>query len=755
MIKIMVRLRLYILGLVIVAWGVGYSPHAVWAVTDEEVGEAINKIKQYFYEHQDPETGSWEFRSKLAGRKDDVLQAGGETSLVTQALLVAGESSQNPNIAKALKYLREVKINGAYAMAVRTHVWSYLPRSYASFLEADAGWLMDMANKHKLGLFDYSMALAEKNSAVDHSISQYGVLGLWQASKRGVRIPEKLWKAWIEHFIGAQRDDGGWNYGRYPAEKSTGSMTAAGLTALYVGQQELYRDRKTPEPKITEAINKGLRWLNERFIGVTNINKGGEHNYYYVYGIERVALASGVRYLNNRDWYQTCASHIVNKVKDTGSIEDDYVDTAFALMFLARGRYPVWINKLEVPSKPWNNHPNDLYFLSQFLSNQREGEINWQVVSVDTSPEDWLIAPVAYLSSNEALDLTDAQKAAIKRYLDLGGLLVTNPDGGSPAFTSSIRDTLQELYPKYKVQRLAPDHGLFDAWHRISSERSPAVSGMSNGARMLAILPETDLGFTFQSDTQPGKHPAWELGANLFAYATNRGVLNNRLEPPYDQRASRSSSGKITIGRPRYDGNWLPEPAVWEIQSNHVYNRTGLEIQTTPADGDGVLDLDQIGSCDYKLVHLTGTDPVTLTDAQRASIQQYLDRGGTILVETVGGRGEFTRSLETQLSELLGQRSVPLRGSDAIVSGEGLVDGYDNRRALYRQYSVLRFKPDPVPHLTALLDDGDRPMVIMSHEDLSLGMLGCRHWDVMGYQPHTARMLTTNIVLWANQQQLN
>ena len=727
-----------------------------WAVTDEEVGRAIDQFKQFFYEKQDTDTGSWEFRSKLESMVHDAQQAGGETALVVQALLVSGESSQNPAIAKALKYLREASVNGVYARAVRTHVWSYLPQEYLSLLENDVGWLMEMSDKHKMGLFDYTMALADERAVVDHSATQYGMLGLWQGSKRGLKIPKKYWERWVHHFIESQLSDGGWNYGRSPGAKPTGAMTAAGLTALYLGQQELYRTRKFPEPKLTEAIKKGLAWLDAEFTGISNPNYGsGEHNFYYIYGIERVGLASGVRYLNNRDWYQTCAEKIVGMIKDDGSIESDYVHTAFALMFLARGRYPVWINKLEVPGKRWNNHPNDLYYLSQFLSSQREGELNWQVISVDLPPEDWLVAPVAFLSSNDAMEFTDAQKARIKKYLDMGGLLVANPDDNSAAFSTSIRKLAGELYPKYKFERLSPEHQLFDAWHNLTDPRSQAVSGVSNGARQLILLAESDWGFTFQADKTAGQSPVWQLASNLFAYATSRGILNNRLEPPYPQRQSRSSSGTLKVGRARYDGNWLPEPAVWKIQSNDIFNHTGLDIETTPAQGDGVLDLDKIGSCDLKLIHLSGTDPVTLTDAQRSAIKQYVERGGTLLIETVGGQGQFSRSLETQLSELLGQRTVPLRGSDPVISGDGLPDGLDNRRALYRPYMVLRFKPDPSPKLVAFLDpNAERPMVILSHEDLSLGMLGCRHWGVMGYQPQIARNLVTNIVLWANRQEL-
>ena len=91
------------------------------------------------------------------------------------------------------------------------------------------------------------------------------------------------------HFIGAQKADGGWTYSQ--GNMSTGSMTAAGLTALYVGRQELFKDGKAFHPKFDEALKKGVAWLDRNFKGVTNTN-ANEWTYYYLYGIERVALRS-------------------------------------------------------------------------------------------------------------------------------------------------------------------------------------------------------------------------------------------------------------------------------------------------------------------------------------------------------------------------------------------------------------------------------------------------------------------------------
>ena len=56
----------------------------------------------------------------------------------------------------------------------------------------------------------------------------------------------------------------------------------------------------------------------------------------------------------------------------------------------------------------------------------------------------------------------------------------------------------------------------------------------------------------------------------------------------------------------------------------------------------------------------------------------------------------------------------------------------------------------PKPRLAAITV-GSRPAVIFSHEDISLGLVGVRHWHVMGYEPFSARRLATNILLAAHK----
>ena len=730
-------------------------------VTDERVGRAIEQIKAYLYEKQDSSTGSWEFRSNARGIQRDINQRGAETAVVTYALLVSGESFQNPKLARAIKFLGQLNPTGTYAISMRAHVWARLPRAWLAMLEKDAGWLMQAADQHPQGLFYYQ--IGQPTDFIDNGVVQYGLLGLWEASKRGFRIPDKYWNRWMGHFLASQRSSGNWTYA---AEQDTtvggagsgnifdttgiGDAANSGLASMLIIQQELFSQRKHPDPKVAQAIQNGLDWLDQHFDMATG--QSG-YNHYYAFGIERTAAASGVRLLNGQDWYQAGARQIIKQLDVIKKSEYDSLQMSFALMFLSRGRYPVWISKLKVPDLAWNNRPNDLHFLNLYLSDQREGELNWQVINVnDTEPEAWLTSPVLYLSSDQAVDFTQAQRQRLKHYLDAGGLLVASGENRSTAFNQSMRRLAKDMYPQYEWTPLPSDDALCRSWRTLPSGLNVPVYSVSNGSRHLMLVVQGDWGYALQSDENPGQGWAWDFAANLFAYATDRGVPNNRLVTLDEPRMKRAKTGSITVGRARYEGNWLPEPASWDAIANLVFNQTGLEITTTPSEGPDVLELERIDTCELPLVHLAGVDSIVLTQPQINAIRSYVESGGVLLVENVGGQGGFSRSVAGQLRDLFSMNLAPLVASDAVISGQTLSGGNDCRQVLYRRYTSLKSNPGSNPTLTAFLDANGLPKVIVSDMDLSTAALGGKTWGVHGYQTTSSRKLLTNILLWVEQQ---
>lgn len=734
------------------------------AVSEEEVSRAIEQLRKHLLSIQQPD-GSWE------PTKDP--QVGGLTALVTLALLSSGEPAQDPQITRAIDYLKSIEPgplripppiatapaskgtgttsgnatdlkptsptpglrgDGTYALGVRCHVWAQLPPEYLGLLNQDAKHLLMFNHNPGKGNFHYARA----NGGWDNSTTQYGVLGAWEASKRGATIPRDFWEAVANHFMGCQNPDGGWQYSG-TGSASSHAMTAAGLTGMFIIRQELFGGRTPNIPAtVATSIDRGLAWLDKNYTP--------NNNWYYMYGVERVGLASGRKYFNGVDWYQSGAQLIVSQ-----QIADP-VGAAFALLFLSHGRQPVWISKLQLPRQAWEINPHDLQYLSRLIGNTFETEQHWQIVSVNSPPEEWLNSPILFIASDKALDLTDDEKARIKRYIDLGGMVVATPNGGSPAFRQSVVDLAKQLYPDLPMQTPPPDHPLFNITFRTRGAAN-FVRSVSNGARDLILLTSHDwsaefqgLGLTAEEKLFSDGSEILRLTGNLWTIVTNRNTRERRLASAseYDP-VVRAGGRPLTIGMATV-GNTPPvEPATWDACDNAIYKQTGLNVSVQP------IALVDAASSTLPLIHLTGTDTREPSEEELKAIQAYVAKGGTLLIETVGGEGEFSRSMEARLNKTGHEATPMVLRSDRILTGTGITGGVDTRRAVYRRAMVLTGYGHRPRFMAIYL--GQRPAIIFSHEDLSLGLMNYQGSGVMGYTPETCRKLMGNLLLSVSQRQ--
>src|SRR5439155_13003234 len=91
--------------------------HTLSAATRAQIDDAIASAKTWLYKQQQPD-GTWEISFEEHGD-----QKTGQTALVLYALLSAGESHQDPRLAKAIEYLKKTDTTGVYALGVRCQVW--------------------------------------------------------------------------------------------------------------------------------------------------------------------------------------------------------------------------------------------------------------------------------------------------------------------------------------------------------------------------------------------------------------------------------------------------------------------------------------------------------------------------------------------------------------------------------------------------------------------------------------------------------
>ncbi len=201
-----------------------------------------------------------------------------------------------------------------------------------------------------------------------------------------------------------------------------------------------------------------------------------------------------------------------------------------------------------------------MYALTRHLSDRREHELHWQVVDVDEPLMAWLAAPILYISTDEALRLDTEQLDRLKRYLDLGGLIIANPEDDSQALKESILALGKRWYPGRSFHALASDHPVHRLMVRADTVK---LKGLSNGVRDVILLADRDMNLPAAPDayqTQPHGRDLAGLWYNLYAWTSERGELRSRLYLPVQVRTERQPRATIQVVRTRHRGAGMPSP---------------------------------------------------------------------------------------------------------------------------------------------------------------------------------------------------
>src|SRR5262249_17952732 len=142
----------------------------------------------------------------------------GTTSLVTLALLTAGEKPDSPVIRKALEMLRQFgpeDLRSTYAIGLQTMVFAAAdPEKDLNRIAANVDWLeRAQIRPGDPAMWPGSWSYSDtKRKNGDNSNTQYALLGLHAASEAGVPVKPEVWvlaRAYWEQF---QKRDGSWAY---------------------------------------------------------------------------------------------------------------------------------------------------------------------------------------------------------------------------------------------------------------------------------------------------------------------------------------------------------------------------------------------------------------------------------------------------------------------------------------------------------------------------------------------------------------
>jgi hypothetical protein len=294
----------------------------------------------------------------------------GETAMIALALVKAGTPASDPVLSQCMtKILKRFTSSGyepersgghdIYEAAVMAMLLANLESEDSRApLGLVAGYILGKQNPN--GSWDYAV-----RTQGDTSISQYAILGLWEAESAGVEVPPSVWDKAAGWFLSVQAKAGSWNYHRDESMRYADSlsMTAAGVGSLLICRRQLDGFKKsrqgisslltnlTPEGsnqdykvatsmvKVADVVKGGMAWLGANFT-TSNSPVVGQSIYYGLYGVERIGALADRQTIGRVDWYEKGRSFLHQSQRPDGSwhysLQTDEMNTVWAILFLTR-----------------------------------------------------------------------------------------------------------------------------------------------------------------------------------------------------------------------------------------------------------------------------------------------------------------------------------------------------------------------------------------------------------------------------------
>ncbi len=438
----------------------------------------------------------------------------------------------------------------------------------------------------------------------DNSNSQFALLALYEAERAGVPVNPHVWRRAEAYWKNCQNPDGSWGY--HAGLWGTGSMTAAGITSLVITADRIGPADATVEGSRIQGcqqavvdndrIQRALQWLGNNFSVARN--PGPQPTLwvlYYLYGLERVGRFTAQRFIGGADWYRQGAEEVIRMKggpltdhwQNVHALEgDERVATAFALLFLAKGRWPVLVSKVKhSPGNDWNQHRHDIANLTHFVESRWQKDLVWQVVDLDAaSVDDLTQSPVLYYCGmNSPLpDEPGGQEELahkLRDYLDRGGFIFAEGYCGGAGFNQGFRKLMKLVFPEpeYDLRPLPPEHPIWHMEEPVDPDHTRLLLGIEYGCRTSVVYCPQDTSDKLLPPlsavwevSRPGRDEKYSkevqaqikagltIGLNVMAYATNRELAGKeeKLFRPPEAKLSKDpiARGKLYIANLHHPG---------------------------------------------------------------------------------------------------------------------------------------------------------------------------------------------------------
>ena len=745
------------------ACSIGFASSLHAEVKREDVERAIREGVRYL-----------KTRQRVDGSYKDVapeLAPTGTTSLIALALLTAGEPPDSPAVSKALTYLRGFnaeRLNSTYSVALQTMVFAAAkPKEDIVRIASNVAWLesAQLTREDAVpwpGSWSYHRRKSEHG---DNSNTQYALLGLNAASEAGVPVKPEVWKLARSYWESYQLNDGSWSY-TADQKSPTGSMTCAGISSLVITGMKRYEgtevligeDRvdRCGEGGANVKLTRSVNWMAKHFEVGSNIGMGSTWKYYYLYGLERAGRLSGLRFFGSHDWYRAGVEELIplqdkfqGYWRGTPPEDEPAVATAFAILFLAKGRAPVLINKLKHgPGEDWTNDVDDARNLVNLVSKDWEALLTWQVVDPATSPlEDLMQAPIAYITGHEAPIFSEPAKKKLREFVDQGGFIVGEACCGRAEFDRGFKLLMKEIFPEqeYDLHPLAEDHAVWRAKWPLSPDVHP-LWGIEHGCRTVVIYSPEDLSCYWnqmeKSPANPRVIKSQRVGQNIIDYFTGREIPADKLSTPeiknFKIEPPRRSA--LRIAKLKHAGEWNIAPLAIANLTATLRDKLKFDVVVNQKE----LYPTDPSLAHYPLIYLHGRTGAKFSEEERAAIKRHLQPGdGTLFADAACGSVTFDVAFREFVTQIFPNNPlVPIPRDDELYTKKIAYDLKDT------QYTKGAGGTRDLPQLEGVKVNG-RWAIIYSKLDIGCALERHQAGDCKGYVYESAMKIACNVVIYS------
>ncbi len=408
----------------------------------------------------------------------------------------------------------------------------------------------------------------------------------------------------------------------------------------------------------------------------------------------------------------------------------------------------------------WKSYPNDASNLVTLTNERLADGNNYQYATkpLGSPGFDPVDIPILYMTGDYDFELKPAEVTNLRKFLADGGTIIFNAARGRDEFSRAVVREMRKVFPQKSFMRLPGDHPIFNARYRIQqvmmmvsgvqAMRPPEIYSIDIGTRAAAILVPGGLGATLSAtDLHPdGKHIVGEsarrLAVNLVAYMLGSTEYGKFLAQEFPVYTGKTRGGDVLrFAAVRYSGSWDVNPAIQNSLLSGIKDNTSIEVDYKPYAV--TLDDKKIGN--FPLLFMTGHYDFQFSEAERAGLAKFVQRGGLLVASSAAGLKPFDKAFRRELKKVFPSGElIKLPPSHALFLG-----GWNPIERVTYTPAALKDNPTlEVPEFYGYFHDG-RLAVLYSPFDLMGGVNRELNAYAKGVIDTDALRLSLNIITFA------